>query len=67
MSKRKTLLDKAIEHIEQKIVEHAAEIKALEFARDHLLDEQAAHQSHRDAADLAVAKQSPALKRVSTP
>jgi peptidoglycan hydrolase CwlO-like protein len=64
MSKRKTLLDKAIEHIELKIADHAAEIKALEFARDHLLDEQHAHQSHLDAADLAAARP-PALKTVS--
>jgi hypothetical protein len=62
--KRKTLLDKAIEHIDQKIADHGAEIKALQFARDSLLTEQAAHQGRRDAADLAVAKQPP-LKTVS--
>ena len=64
MSKRKTLLDKAIEHIEQKIADHVAEIKALEFARDHLLAEQHAHQGYLDAADLAVAKRPP-LKTVA--
>jgi hypothetical protein len=52
MSKRETLLDKAITAIEAKLV-------ALELAREELL-------AQRHAADLAVAKRPP-LKRVSTP
>jgi hypothetical protein len=52
MSNRKTLLDKAIEAIEAKLV-------ALELAREELL-------AQRHAADLAVATRPP-LKRVSTP
>lgn len=64
MSKRKTILDAAIEHVDQKIADHVAEIKALQFARQHLVDQQHAHQGRRDAADLAVAKR-PALKTVS--
>jgi prefoldin subunit 5 len=64
LSKRKTILDKAIEHVDQKIADLFAEIKALQFARNHLLDEQAAHQGHRDAADLAAARP-PTLKTVS--
>jgi hypothetical protein len=62
--KRKTLLDKAVEHIEQKIADHVAEIKALQFARDSLLAEQHAHQGQRDAADLAAARP-PTLKSVA--
>jgi hypothetical protein len=65
MSKRKTILDAAIEHVDQKIADHVAEIKALQFARQHLVDQQLAHQGRRDAADLAVAKRPPALKTVS--
>jgi hypothetical protein len=52
MSKRETLLDKAITAIEAKLV-------ALELAREELL-------AQRHAADLAVAKRLP-LKRVNNP
>ena len=40
MTKRKTILDKAIDHIDEKIDEHRDAIKALELARVHLLAEQ---------------------------
>ena len=46
MSKRKTTTDKAIDSIEEKITEHQDAIKALQLAREFLVEQQRAQRGH---------------------